>query len=172
MLLKVGQAVSPVLNALAKRSVETGHPEVFSNYLAFAFFTFAADRVPDRPANALPDPLLCGGVSDRNGHRLAPFKVETLMKPEPTERCRDRDIPFDAEPARLQDERSTSMPAHVLDISISGIRVRVDCLLSVGSEATVHFGRTIAIGDVRFCRRNRDDSFDAGLQIRDVLNIV
>ncbi len=106
---------------------------------------------------------------------IAAAKILPVYSPEPhpfVERRREQRIPSDAVPARLQDETSISMPAHVLDVSISGIRVRVDCVLPVGSEATVYFGSTIAVGQVRFCRRNRDDSFEAGLQISDVLNTV
>ena len=67
---------------------------------------------------------------------------------------------------------SLSSAAQVLDISLSGLRLRIDSCLPAGTGITVSFNSTIAIGNIRYCRPNQDHSFDAGVQIEDVLNIV
>ena len=69
-------------------------------------------------------------------------------------------------------DSSEPAAAYVLDISTSGIRVRVNFFLATGTEATLHFNNTIATGHVRYCRSNQDDSFDAGLQLVDVLTTI
>lgn len=89
------------------------------------------------------------------------------------DRRREPRIPVDTIPARLRagDSGEPSV-AHVLDISTSGLRVRVDEPLDVGAEATIWFDRTVATGRVRYCRASGAASFEAGLCLTDVLNIV
>lgn len=87
------------------------------------------------------------------------------------DRRREQRSQCDPIPARVQIDSSV-MLARVLDISRFGIRLEVACCLSVPSEATVYFNNIIAAGVVRYCRRNQDDSFDAGMQVQDVLTIA
>src|SRR4051812_23562977 len=72
-------------------------------------------------------------------------------------------------PARVQTDSSV-MPARVLDISKSGIRLEVAVCLAVPSEATVYFNNIVATGEIRFCRRNQNASFDAGMAVQDVIS--
>lgn len=89
------------------------------------------------------------------------------------DRRREPRIPVNAIPARLRaGESGEPSVAHVLDISTSGLRVRVEEPLDVGVEATIWFDRTVATGRVRYCRASGVDAFEAGLLLTDALNIV
>jgi hypothetical protein len=77
--------------------------------------------------------------------------------------------PCDAIPASIRTD-SGSLPAMVMDISRSGIRLEVETPLPVCSEITVYFNSIVAVAEVRYCRSNRNGSFDAGLRIQDVIN--
>ena len=89
------------------------------------------------------------------------------------ERRREPRIPVNAIPARLRaGESGEPSTAHVLDVSTSGLRVRVVEPLDVGVEATIWFDRTIATGRVRYCRASGAGSFEAGLCLTDALNII
>ena len=87
------------------------------------------------------------------------------------ERRRENRTPCGALPALLRTE-STSLPAQVLDISNSGVCVRLGSRLPVGTSVTLCFSNTIASGNVRYCRANPDQTFDAGLQVEDVLIVA
>ena len=65
-----------------------------------------------------------------------------------------------------------AMPAYVLDVTLSGIRLGMDFCLATGADVTVSFQRTVAVGKIRYCRLDNDDSFQAALQIEDVLNMA
>jgi len=69
-------------------------------------------------------------------------------------------------------EHSRPIDAEVLDISTTGIQLRLGAYLIVGSDITIYFGRTVARGEVRYCRRNTANSFDAGLQLADALDRI
>lgn len=76
-------------------------------------------------------------------------------------------------PAQIRiGEEPESTPARVLDISTAGVRVGIESSVTVGLCATVSFHRTVATGQVRYCRSNPDGSFDVGLLLHDVLNRV
>jgi hypothetical protein len=42
--------------------------------------------------------------------------------------------------------------------------------LDAGSIVTIWFNRTVATGQVRYCRSNADGHFDVGLKLSEVLN--
>ncbi|HVW09474.1 MAG TPA: PilZ domain-containing protein [Bryobacteraceae bacterium] len=89
------------------------------------------------------------------------------------ERRREPRIPAGAIPARLRaGEGGEPIAAHVLDISTSGLRVRVNRPLEPGTEATIWFDLTVATGQVRYCRENRAGLFEAGLCLTDAMSIV
>jgi hypothetical protein len=89
------------------------------------------------------------------------------------DRRREPRIPVDAIPARLRvGESGDPSAAHVLDISTSGLRVRLHMALEVGSEATIWFNRTVATGRIRYCRASGGEAFEAGLCLTDALNII
>jgi hypothetical protein len=79
--------------------------------------------------------------------------------------------PLEAIAARIQIDAAW-LPARVLDISISGMKLEVSDCLPVPSEVTVYFNSIIALGQIRYCRRNRNQSFDLGLQLEEVINTV
>jgi hypothetical protein len=88
------------------------------------------------------------------------------------EKRREPRIPVKAIPARLRaSENAEPSPAHVLDISTSGVRVGLNVPLEVGAEATIWFDRTVATGRVRYCRANGAESFEAGLCLTDALSV-
>lgn len=106
-----------------------------------------------------------------NQPRILPGLPKPIELEPSSERRRENRTPCDALPARLRTE-STSLPAQVLDISLSGVRLRLASCLPVGTSVTLCFSNTIASGKVRFCRANPDHTFDAGLRIEDVLNVI
>jgi hypothetical protein len=92
--------------------------------------------------------------------------------PDPRERRAEERISVDSIPARLGFE-SNIMAARVLDISLSGVRLRLDRSLPVGADVTVAFNKTIAVGRIRYCRPDHNGvSFQAGLQLEEVLNTI
>ena len=54
-------------------------------------------------------------------------------------------------------------------ITLSGIRLGMNFCLATGADVTVTFQRTVAVGKIRYCRLDRDDSFQAALELEDVL---
>jgi len=89
------------------------------------------------------------------------------------ERRREPRVPVGAIPARLRTgENGESSAAHVIDISTSGLRVRLNRALEVGAEATIWFDRTVATGRIRYCRASGAEAFEAGVCLTDALNIV
>ena len=83
-----------------------------------------------------------------------------------------RVIDCDALAAPRYESSSVSMPAQVLDISRSGIRLALTVRLAVLSEVTLRFDRFVVAGQVRYCRKGSGEFFDVGLQLEDVLNVV
>jgi len=84
------------------------------------------------------------------------------------ERRSERRLPCDRIPARVQTHMG-SIPTLVLDVSNSGMKLELPDFLPAGSEATVFFGNVVAAVRIRYCRCNRNGSFDAGMQIEDVI---
>jgi hypothetical protein len=94
-----------------------------------------------------------------------------LIEAQAGERRREERKPVDSIPALLLN--AVAIPARVLDISISGLRVSVDRALRLNEEVTVSFQHTIAAGRVRFCRPDENgELFQVGLQLEDVLNRI
>ena len=58
----------------------------------------------------------------------------------------------------------------VLDISRSGVGIRVPALLALGSSLRVEVGNIVADCEVRNCRPNNEGSFDVGLKVGRVLS--
>jgi PilZ domain len=86
---------------------------------------------------------------------------------------REQRTPCDAIPARVQlGAASESLMARVMDVSVSGVRLRLESPLEVGSEVTVWFERVVVTGQVRYCRRVGDGPFESGLCLSEVLNIA
>ena len=84
------------------------------------------------------------------------------------ERRREPRFPCEAIPARVQTD-SGSISAHAMDISRSGIRLEVATSLTSPSEVTIYFNNIVAVGEVRYCRRNPKGLFDVGIQLQDVI---
>jgi len=81
-------------------------------------------------------------------------------------------ISADSIPATIRLE-TVSMPGQILNISTSGVRIRVDIELAIGQEVTLFFDHTIAVGTVRNCRAEYSNGrFQAGLQLEEVLNLA
>ncbi len=101
--------------------------------------------------------------------------VETRAKGshEFVNRRREQRIQGPSIPAQIRiGEDLASAPARILDISSAGVRVGIESSLEVGLCATVSFNRTVATGQVGYCRSNPDGSFDVGLLLHDVLNRI
>lgn len=95
----------------------------------------------------------------------------TASRPEVSERRREPRFECEALPGQLR-VGSVTLPARVMDISRSGVRVEVGMDLSVSSEVTLSFEGYIVAGRVRYCRRNDSGSYDVGLQLEDVLYVI
>jgi transcriptional regulator with XRE-family HTH domain len=61
------------------------------------------------------------------------------------------------------------LPGTVLDISRSGVGIRVPALIALGSALRVEVGNLIAHCEVRNCKPNGQGSFDVGLKVGRVL---
>jgi len=72
-------------------------------------------------------------------------------------------------PAAIRVDART-LAAAILDISLSGVRMCVECALPPGSEVTIYFLRTIAVGQVLDCRTDRQGSYEIHLRIFEVVN--
>ncbi|MCP5113496.1 MAG: PilZ domain-containing protein, partial [bacterium] len=55
--------------------------------------------------------------------------------------------------------------AETVDVSKSGLRIRLIDPLVVGSRLRVRFGTVIAFGEVRWCRQVHGGNYDAGIQV-------
>ncbi|SRR6266567_3830764 len=66
-------------------------------------------------------------------------------------------------------DRDNPLEAQVLDVSKSGFLLRLGSFLCVGACVRVSLGRLIITGEIRYCRENGPFSFDAGLEISDVV---
>jgi hypothetical protein len=100
-------------------------------------------------------------------------RVQLLSAPSgPRDRREEARTPVDSIPARLGFD-TDAMPARVLDISISGVRLALDSSLPVGADVTVAFNKTIAVGRICYCRPDHNsESFHAGMQLEEVLNTI
>jgi len=61
------------------------------------------------------------------------------------------------------------LPGTVLDISRSGVGIRVPALIALGSALRVEVGNLIAHCEVRNCKPNNQGTFDVGLKVDRVL---
>ena len=105
--------------------------------------------------------------------QLMKYAVAKTVSVRFAERRREPRTRLDAIPAHIRlDDNPEPIPAQVLDISTSGIRVGLDFSLTVGKEVTVWFDNVIATGQVRYCRHDLNDHFYAGVQIKDVVHTV
>lgn len=57
----------------------------------------------------------------------------------------------------------------VIDISKSGLRLRMDTSLPKSSRVQVKLGEVMVFGEVRHCREVEDGVFEAGIRIEDML---
>jgi len=57
------------------------------------------------------------------------------------------------------------LEARMMNISKSGLRLRLSEPLVPGARVRVHFGEVLAFGEVRWCRDLCGDAFDAGVKI-------
>jgi transcriptional regulator with XRE-family HTH domain len=62
------------------------------------------------------------------------------------------------------------LPGTVLDISRSGVGIRVPALIALGSALRVEVGNLVAHCEVRNCKPNAQGSFDVGLKVDRVLS--
>jgi hypothetical protein len=92
-------------------------------------------------------------------------------RPEVSERRREPRFTCDPIAAKLQ-MGSVSMPARVMDISRSGIRVEMAFCPPISCEVTLSFDGYIVAGHVRYSRPNSNQAFDVGLQLEDVLHVI
>jgi hypothetical protein len=102
-----------------------------------------------------------------------PQSVTTVTSPTPSlpefgERRREPRFPCDAIPARVRTDLGL-LPAHVMDIARSGVRLEVATSLLLSSEVTLFFNDIVAAGEIRYCRRNPTGSFDVGIQLQDLI---
>jgi hypothetical protein len=100
-------------------------------------------------------------------------RAQLLSEPSgPRDRREEARTTVDSIPARLGFDADT-MPARVLDISISGVRLSLDNSLPVGADVTVTFNKTVAVGRICYCRPDYNgESFHAGMQLEEVLNTI
>lgn len=99
--------------------------------------------------------------------------VELLPVELPEDRRRECRVPAGTIPARVRTgENTETRAAHVLDISTSGLRIRLSSPLETGVEATIWFGRTVATGRIRYCRTTGEGLFEAGVCLTDALSTV
>jgi hypothetical protein len=60
------------------------------------------------------------------------------------------------------------IPIRVIDVSRSGLKVRVPQYIPAGTVAQVRVKQAIILGEVRYCVASGEE-FDAGIQIQDVV---
>jgi transcriptional regulator with XRE-family HTH domain len=102
--------------------------------------------------------------------RLADVVLSSRRK-RPVELTREPRFPAD-QPAQVivMGAAATSLlPGTVLDISRSGVGIRVPALIALGSALRVEVGNLIAHCEVRNCKPNGQGSFDVGLKVDRVL---
>jgi hypothetical protein len=91
----------------------------------------------------------------------------------PEERRGEPRFARESVPARVWwDGGSEPVLAQLLDVSTSGIRVRIGVEFAQDAEITVWFENAVVTGNVRYCRAVVQNSFEIGLRITDALNIV
>lgn len=65
-----------------------------------------------------------------------------------------------------------SVPGVVLDVSLSGMRLRVPRRVDNGTMIFVEMGSTLVVGEVRHCVAGKNGHFEAGVEITDVLSDI
>lgn len=58
-----------------------------------------------------------------------------------------------------------SVVAETVDVSKSGLRIRLMDPLEIGERIRVKFGTVIAFGEVRWCRQSHAGNYEAGIAI-------
>ena len=59
----------------------------------------------------------------------------------------------------------SSFEAETVDVSKSGLRIRLEKPLEVGSRIRVKFGTVVAFGEVRWCHQANAGNIDAGIRV-------
>jgi hypothetical protein len=62
-------------------------------------------------------------------------------------------------------DRHGPVRAEIHDVSRSGLRLVLDQPIGVGSAVKVEMAGMIAVGEIRYCLRKKDNSFTAGMRI-------
>jgi PilZ domain len=57
------------------------------------------------------------------------------------------------------------VPAEIHDVSRSGLRLVLEQPIGVGSAVKVEMAGMIAVGEIRYCRQEKGNSFSAGMRI-------
>ncbi len=61
--------------------------------------------------------------------------------------------------------------AQVMEISRSGLRLRLPAAVAAGSSVEFDLGRMLITGEIRYCSGSEENSFIAGVSIDDVANL-
>jgi anti-sigma factor RsiW len=102
--------------------------------------------------------------------QFAELSRSQSAQPSPAERRRAHRVPTN-DPALLKliyPNVSDPLPARILDVSQSGLKVEVPLLLEPGATVEILMGRAVAIAEVRYCVKV-GATFHAGVLIQDVL---
>lgn len=74
------------------------------------------------------------------------------------------------QPARLSADGSESAQGIILDVSISGMRLRTSHRVEAGTMVFVETSGNLVVGVVRHCRERQADQFDTGIEVTDILS--
>jgi hypothetical protein len=68
------------------------------------------------------------------------------------------------------DGNEQSVQGLVLDVSISGMRVKIPQPVQTGTMIFVEMSSTLVVGEVRHCVAGQNGQFEAGIEITDILS--
>ena len=90
-----------------------------------------------------------------------------VLSAEASDRRREPRYPTDGrtEITVLQTGQTRNLEGRTVNVSKSGLRVRLPEPLEVGLKLRVKFGRVLAFGSVRWCRQLDNGYFDVGIRI-------
>lgn len=107
---------------------------------------------------------------------LAPARLAKPAAPLPTvsfkDRRREARIPTD-DPAVLQvisPFSSERIAVRVIDVSKSGLQLRLDAPVDPGSTVKVRLKETILFAEIRHCRQISADEYRAGLVLQEIIS--
>jgi hypothetical protein len=63
----------------------------------------------------------------------------------------------------------SSTPATVVDVSRSGLRIRVQCPIWTGAQIEIRTGEVVIFGEVRYCGPPTQSGYDIGIHIEQVI---